>query len=391
MRAISLTATIAAFMLAVVAEAHGGDEKRVVLTRTPGHGIQPQAVVDGKGVLHLIYYKGDPAAGNLFYVRREPGQQHFSDPVQVNSQPGTAIAIGTIRGGQLAIGKGGRLHVAWNGSGKAQPPGPGKSSPMLYSRLDDRGTAFEPQRNLMRVSTVLDGGGSVAADLEGNVYVVWHGLPVDSERGEINRKVWVARSTDEGKTFAQEAPAWTQRTGACGCCGLRAFADHKGGVYMLYRGATDEGTERAMYLLGSGDHGKSFHEALAHPWKIDGCPMSSEAFAEGPGGVLAAWETRGQVYFSRLGTPSGKAGPARAAPGEGNGRKHPALAVNRRGEMILAWTEGTGWERGGALAWQVYDARGEPTAERGRSAGAIPVWGLPAAVACPDNVLEIIY
>jgi len=54
----------------------------------------------------------------------------------------------------------------------------------------------------------------------------------------------------------------------------------------------------------------------------------------------------------------------------------PALAVNARGEMILAWTEGTGWQRGGALAWQVYDKAGQPTAERGQRPCAISVWGL---------------
>ena len=48
--------------------------------------------------------------------------------------------------------------------------------------------------------------------------------------------------------------------------------------------------------------------------------------------------------------------------------------------MILAWTEGTGWQRGGALAWQVYNKNLEPL-ESGRRPGAIPVWGLPAVVA----------
>src|SRR5262249_43885903 len=43
----------------------------VELLRTPDGGIQPQAVVDAKGTLHLIYFKGDKAeAGDLFYVRR---------------------------------------------------------------------------------------------------------------------------------------------------------------------------------------------------------------------------------------------------------------------------------------------------------------------------------
>src|SRR5262249_2233701 len=77
------------------------------------------------------------------------------------------------------------------------------------------------------------------------------------KKGEDTRRVWVAVSTDEGKTFAAEKPAYKEPTGACGCCGLRAFADSKGMVYALYRGAKTL-DQRDMYLLTSADQGKSF-------------------------------------------------------------------------------------------------------------------------------------
>src|SRR4051794_26435023 len=92
----------------------------VVLVKTPNRGIQPQAVTDAKGNVHLLYFSGDPKNGNLMYVRRDAGKKDFSAPLQVNSQDGSAIAIGTIRGGHLALGKNGRVHVAWNGSSKAE-------------------------------------------------------------------------------------------------------------------------------------------------------------------------------------------------------------------------------------------------------------------------------
>src|SRR5262249_45282386 len=91
---------------------------------TPDGGIQPQAAIDDQGVIHLIYFQGDPSGGDLFYRRLELGAERFSQPVRVNSQAGSAIAIGTIRGGQIALGKGGRIHVAWNGATGAQPKNP---------------------------------------------------------------------------------------------------------------------------------------------------------------------------------------------------------------------------------------------------------------------------
>jgi hypothetical protein len=230
----------------------------VTLLHTPNGGIQPQALTDSKGTLHLIYFKGDnPRAGDLFYVRREAGEERFSQPIRINSRPESACAVGSVRGGQMALGKGGRIHVAWNGVGTD------------YARLNDAGTAFEEQRNLMRQTRIPDGGGTVAADNAGNVCVIWHGLGKDEQAGEHNRKVWVARSEDEGKTFSMETPAWTQPTGVCPCCSTRAFADNRGSIYLLYRSATAK-VNRDIYLLASDDHGKSFHESLVHRWKVPG-------------------------------------------------------------------------------------------------------------------------
>src|SRR5207237_2312354 len=118
----------------------------------------------------------------LFSVRAADAAT-FADPTPVNSRPGSAIAVGNSRGAHLAVGKNGRAHVAWMGADKAEPRAPGGAAPMLYTRLTDDGTAFEPQRNLIQSAVGLDGGGSVAADRDGNVYVVWH-APEPGSQGE---------------------------------------------------------------------------------------------------------------------------------------------------------------------------------------------------------------
>src|SRR5882672_5537206 len=188
----------------------------VKLLHTPDGGIQPQAAVDGKGVVHLIYYKGDPAAGDIFYVRRDSGQESFSKPLRVNGRPATAMAVGTIRGAQLALGKNGRVHVAWDGMGAgaaALHAGAKDETPLLYTRLNDAGTEFEPERNLITYAYGLDGGSSVAADPQGNVYVIWHAPQLGNTNGEAGRAVFVARSNDEGKTFQRESLATSDSTG----------------------------------------------------------------------------------------------------------------------------------------------------------------------------------
>lgn len=352
----------------------------VTVQSAPDSGIQPQAVVDAKGTLHLLYFKGEAGGGDLFYVHRVVGTERFSEPIRVNSQANSAVATGTVRGGQLAVGKGGRVHVVWNGSGKAEPRSQGMyTSPLLYTRLRDDGKGFEEQRNLMRTTTTLDGGGTIAADQAGNVYAVWHASKLGSTPGESERQVWLARSTDDGRTFAEETPVNTKPTGACGCCSSRAFADASGALYVLYRTARDG--NRNMYLLAGKEPGKGFTGATVHEWKVGKCPMSTLSFAQGPGGVIAAWDTDGEVYFTTIKPGTAEFGPPQGAPGAARGRKHPAVAVNAQGEMILVWTEGTGWQRGGSLAWQVFDKTGHPTGEKGRLAAGVPVWGLPTVVA----------
>lgn len=330
--------------------------------RTPGDGIQPQAVVDQSGRIHLVYFKGAARGGDLFYVHKDAKAPAFSKPVQVNSKPGSAIAVGTIRGAQIALGRNERIHVTWNSAN-------GKE--MLYTRLNK--DAFEPERNVMAWTRGLDGGGSVAADDKGNVYVAWHGSAPDNTRGEAGRAVFVAKSRDEGKTFAKEARANQTDTGACGCCGMKALAAGDR-LYLLYRAATKI-TGRDMTLLVSDGT-----ERIVSKWNIGSCPMSSADLLKGRDGIIAAWEAERQIGFLDGEEVVGPQGSAK--------RKHPSLAQNASGMLLLAWVENSGWEKSGALAWQLFkDNKSVGEIQGGE---AIPVWSMPSAVAVGDQ-FYIIY
>jgi hypothetical protein len=373
--------------------AYAQNAPEVTIARVPNGGIQPQ-IVAKDGVWHLAYLKGDAKASDVFYARSTDGQ-NWSAPLRVNSQAGSAIATGTIRGAHLTIGRNGRVFVAWNGSNTAQPrldyvPEKARkygTSPFLFTRLKEDGSAFEPQRNLMTKTFNLDGGGSLAADDEGRVYAVWHANDKDAQE-EAGRRVWIARSTDNGATFSTEAPVWNETTGVCACCQLRLLAENGGKVTLLYRSA-GEVVNRDSYALRSTDAGATYRGSKIHDWKIGACPMSSYALAKDSARLLAAWESSEQVFFAPLSDDMKPQGIA-PAPGQGDNRKHPVLAVNNDGQILLAWTEGTGWARGGMLRWQLFDAQGRAIGRGGEQNG-VPVWSYSAAFARPDGGFTILY
>lgn len=355
---------------------------RVALLGLPEGGIQPQAVIDQRQVLHVLYFKGAPAGGDLYYMRRQPDAAAFSVPVRVNSVPESALATGSVRGGQLAVGANGRPHVAWYGATEIDVAGT-RRRPVWYARLGTNSTRFEPQVNVAAVSRGIDGA-TVAADRAGHVYVAWHGQ--GQQDGEAHRTIYVARSRDSGGHFTPEEPALQASTGACGCCGLRAVIDSAGVANILYRSATGGVSRDAAWLTLSG---AAPTPVVLQTWKLNACPMSTFALAQDGRNLTAAWETEQQIYTSRL-DPATRTFSAPLMMGGPAGRKHPSVAINTAGVTLVAWTEGTGWARGGTLAWEAVDRDGRRLGAQSNAA-PVPVWGLVAAVARPDGSFLLLH
>jgi len=346
-------------------------ESPVTVVALPGGGIQPQAAIDDAGVIHVVYFTGKPAAGDLYYVKLRSNGGEASVPVRVNSIPGSALATGSVRGAQMSLGRNSRIHVAWHGSQPASDSNP-STTPVWYTRSAD-GLKFVPQRAISGASEGIDGG-TVAADRSGHVAVAWHAL--GNQPGEDHRTVYLTQSTDDGTTFTAAAPATSVPVGACGCCGLRAMFDRSGTLHVLYRAATGGSHRDTTWLMIEGKTSRP--PIRVHPWDLQSCPMSTFALADTPDGLVAAWETAQQIYSTTLDPATGKVGEISAIPGSGT-RKHPSIAVNRAGERLIAWTEGTGWNRGGTLAWRLTDRQGKELAADAQ-AGPVPVWGLVSAI-----------
>ena len=313
--------------------------------------------------IHLVFFKGEPSGGDLVLWPARAGL-------------GAILAAGA---GQQPTGRGdrdrddpagGQIHP-WVGADESTSPGTARTAARprnpagarflrcLYTRVRPgwQGLRALLRQLWMQRTSALDGGGTIAADDSGHVYVAWHGRTEDAGPGEAARRMWVVRS--EAMMAATFASAEEPGAGASDR-GLRLLRHAGPGrprrepLRALSRGQLEMSIAICIWSVPTITHAHSRGESI-HPWRAEICPMSSATLAESGPGALAAWETRGQVYFSRIDPRTHRAGPPTAPAGGRGNRKHPAVAGNARGETILVWTEGTGWQKGGSLAWQVFD------------------------------------
>jgi hypothetical protein len=373
----------ALFVLLVATAVRPDAVPHVERLAVPDGGIQPQAATDGHGALHVIYYKGDAAGGDLFYVRRGPRDTAFSRPIRVNSDTGSAIAAGAVRGGRLALGRDGWVHVAWNASHAVDRNGE-SITPMWYARLAPGAHAFEPQRAVGTHTKNLDGGGTVAADPRGHVFIVWHAM--GATPGEMHRQMVVAASDDDGAHFAADLTL-ANEGGACSCCGASAIVDAGGRLQILYRTAGEAVHRDATWLTV--DRAGGLQMLRLQPWDLPACPMTTFALTESSGTLVGAWMIDQQIFSADLNPATHTASAPSAMDGSAM-RNHPAIAVNAAGDRLIAWIEGANRSRDGSVAWELRDRAGKRLASQ-TAFGATPPLSLVAPIARPDGSFALIF
>ncbi len=329
----------------------------VTFEKTPHGGIQPQAIVDATGRVHLLYYKGQPREGDLFYVTRATGQKGFPTPLKVNSIGGSACCIGSVFRTRMALGPDGIVHVLWNGSfgfvkkqweKKGNQRTPEEFTYLFYARLADDRESFKTQVNLNRNTYGLDGNGSIAVDRNGTVHVFWHA----NVEGRPDRMAFTVRSTNNGRSFSTESRITREPLGACECCTMEAFSSTRGGLYVAYRTAKE--TSRNVVVFSFDKRSGRFTEVQRHRWNIVACPASTFAFAEDDRRVYAAWENESHVYVNDV---LSKAVPNKVSVGSKNA-KYPSLAINDQGDRLITWSSETDWGKGGFVEYRVTNRTG---------------------------------
>jgi hypothetical protein len=310
------------------------DSAGKVTTVAVAGGKPVVARADREGIIHLLL----DAPGGPRYARSSDGGRTFTAPIPVVNQ-GSPTAGLEYSAWDLAVGKGGRVHVAL-GTNAWKLKLPEEEWGFYYAHLDPGSSAFSPVRNINRKPSE---GFSLAADAKGRVTGCW-----------LSDRLYANVSDDNGETFAPSVEL-DRRFNPCNCCTTSAAYGEDGRLAILYREET--GNDRDMHLVlwdqGSGRMSRTrVSETL---WNVNACPMTYYRVTPTPDGFLAAWPTRGEVFFARL-DGEGHQKP----PGE---IRTPGRSGMRTGVLVLGAPDGTvlvAWKNGGRLGWQLHGEGGKP-------------------------------
>jgi hypothetical protein len=339
-------------MLALACAANGASvvlaKNSVSVVSTPNSGEVPDAEVDSKGVIHVAFVKGE----NAFYSKSTDAGRTFSNPVRINAEENTVHPPNMFRGPDLALGKGDRVHVILYGNGY-QRKLPQDEWGVFYAHLDPGQSAFSRPLNLNHKPS---DNYSLAADLKGNVSVIW-----------MAGNLFVTESMDNGDTF--EKAEVIENADPCECCASRAlFANER--LFIQYREKANN--VRDMHLLTRAK-GQSFRKQKLSSirWEINACPMTGTFLAQNGVGLVSAWETKGQIFYARASDPNAST-------------PETEISVSKTGKWPIALAAPDGsilvsWKIGSTLHWEQFDkddksvgpAESKPSPNTSRHAGVV--------------------
>ena len=339
-------AIIASFFIVSILPASAADgADRVSTARIPGGLKAAKAQVGPEGAIHVV---ADSDSGPQYVVSRDGGKT-FSAPIPIVDAAARKPGLKFIAW-DLAVGRDARVHVAL-GTNAWQLKLPKEEWGYFYAALAPGAKAFTPVRNI----THRPGEGfSIAAGDRGSVVATF-----------LAGKIYTMASRDGGATFSEPAEpdaSWNP----CKCCTTSIAYGTDGKLALLYREETDNERDIWLSLLDPSGNGKASHTRISiTPWKIAACPMTYFTVVPNAKGYIAAWPTKGQIYFAQI----DKEG-AVLPPGE---IKTPGTNGMRTGVTALTAADGAtliAWKNNDTLGWQLYDAKGQAQGSPGSAPSA---------------------
>ena len=351
---------------------------------------EPATSVAPDGSFYVAWVNHEPNnRADVMIGRYEPGKTP-AGAVRVNPDAGTATAW---RGDQpsVAVGKNGSVYVVWTTRVESN----GKKGTDLYlSVSSDMGRTFGapvkvnddkvPAAHGMHALGVADDGRIYVSWLdERNVAAPEPSTKAEGHHMESNRELFIADSTDGGRTFSRNRKIAGD---ACPCCKTALAIAQDGTVYVSWRHVLP-GNYRHIAVTSSSDAAATFSKPVIvsdDKWVLHGCPVSGPSLSIANDGTLKVlWYAAGEanepgLYFSES-KDKAHSFSARQLLAQGSVRGTPALAVGNNAEVAV-------WEMTGANG---SEARFRTVKGDGQSASVGQNIELPAAVVSKDGLFVV--
>src|SRR5688572_22945498 len=283
------------------------------LVRVSADGVdaaEPTMGVAPDGSFYLAWVNHEPNnRADVMIGRYEPGKTP-APAVRVNPEAGTATAW---RGDQpsVAVGKNGSVYVVWTTRVEAN----GKKGTDVYlSVSSDLGQTFgTPVKINDDKVPAAHGMHSLDVADDGRIYVSWldernvqapkPSAKAEGHHMESNRELFIADSTDGGRTFSRNRKIAGD---ACPCCKTALAVAPDGTVYVSWRHVLP-GNFRHIAVSRSSDAGMTFSKPVIvsdDKWMLHGCPVSGPSLSVADNGTLKVlWYAAGEanapgLYFA---------------------------------------------------------------------------------------------
>ena len=308
---------------------------------------EPVTASASDGTFYVAWVNHDVKQADVMIARFSDDGAMQGSPVRVNRQQGVATAW---RGDQpsLVVAEGGSVYVVWT----ARIHSGDKHGTDLYMSVsNDRGQSFasEVKINDDKVPGP-HGMHSLAVAKDGRVYVSWlderhvH-KPKPSTKGdghhmESNRDLFVAYSTDGGRTFSRNRKVASE---ACSCCKTALAVSGDGTLYAGWRQVLP-GSFRHIAVASSTGGGVTFSSPKIvsdDKWVLQGCPVSGPSLSVNARGSLkvlwyAAGESNATGLYSSESTDKGRTFAPRQLLAQETVKGTPALASDEN-RVIALW------------------------------------------------------
>ncbi|WP_425619132.1 sialidase family protein [Anatilimnocola sp. NA78] len=286
----------------------------IELTRgeAPRHPQQPQLSVDANGGIHIVYGIHDVVC----YHSSTDGGETFSKPAELTFAH--AMSLGMRRGPRIAATDKAICITAIGGK-----QGKGRDGDVLAMSSQDGGKTWTGPVQVNDVDDAArEGLHAMAAGPKGEMCCVW--LDLRNKATEIA----VSTSLDGGKTWSKNVLAYKSPDGSvCECCHPSVTFDERGKVLVQWRNAL--GGNRDIYVASSTDGGKSFGPAKmlgTGNWALRACPMDGGAIAVSGNQVSSVWRREKSLYLSTsVGSDEQLLGPG----------EQPWIAATKTGPYIV--------------------------------------------------------